>query len=122
MPGTQWACNKGGVEGATGKESGAQGKVRQSELQSSEAQALGAGGAGKGGVARTRGRGETKHRAAEDPLHMVGQGPGEHGEGEGGENKPKLDYLLDFLCAPQLEGRERERRKEKGSKLEHISM
>lgn len=40
---------------------------------------------------------------------IPGTGVGRVQEGQGGkEKKPKLNYLLDFLCTPELEGEKRE--------------
>lgn len=98
---------------------GAQRKVSWPELQALETQALGAGEEGKGEAARDKGKGEAGHTTAKDPQDRAGEDPGEHRGGK--EKKPKLDYLLDFLCTPELEGVAREKQKMKKIKA-HINL
>lgn len=64
----------------------------------------------KEGVRRpgTKGKGEAGHTTAKDPQDRAGEDPGEHGGGK--ERKLKLNYLLDFLCTPELEGPAREKK------------
>lgn len=60
------------------------------------------------GKARNKGGGGEKiSPQPKDPWDRWGLGPGEVRGGK--EKKPEWDYLLDFLCTPELEGRKRER-------------
>lgn len=48
---------------------------------------------------------------ARTPQDCTGQGPGEHGGGK--EKNPKLNYLFDFLCTPELQERKGEKKEMK---------
>lgn len=87
-----------------GRSVGAQGKVSIS-LQKLRPWVL---ALGKG---EEQGGGEKMGPQRKGPWDRWGQGPGEGWGGE--EKKPKLDYLLDFLCTPELEGRKGERGRRK---------
>lgn len=100
-------CGRTHREGAQG----AQGKESWSELQSSETQALGSGEEGRREADRAKGTGEVGNTSAKDPQDRAGQDPGEQRGGK--EKEPKIDYLLDFLRTPELEGRERGKKREK---------
>lgn len=100
------------MEGPTGKELRGPRERRaglSSSLQKLRPWVLGK----KEGMRQTgpKGIGEVGNTSAKDPQDRAGQDPGEQRGGK--EKKPKMDYLLDFLRTPELEGRERGKKREK---------
>ena len=53
------------------------------------------------------------------PQDSAGQGPGEQRGGK--EMNPKLNYLLDFLCTPELQGRKGEKKGKENKEIGRAS-